>query len=268
MRSLYVIARSELGRLLATRRGLISLIAFALIWAFILLYAIVPVTRWLEQSTDSGLAELVLEPLGLRGLGGWSSPQLAVFWLVGLYLLPSFAILIAADQTASDQARGTLRFQALRVSRGALFLGRFVGQLSIQFGLIVLTAGSVVIVLAVQAPDTLASAPRDLFVIVVNLLLTVFPWIALMALCSTLARSPRQATLYALIIWIVMSLILGQVRVRLGSLPSLEHVMPGSEVSLLRGMSGMETFTLAAAPLLQGCILLVLGWAFFRMRDL
>ena len=263
-----VVARDELARLFATRRGWLSIVAFTLLWALLLVYVVVPVTRLLADSAESGLLEIVLGPLGLAALGDWPSPQLAVYWLVALYLLPPFVILVAADQSASDLGRGTLRFHALRASRPALFLGRFAGQCFVQLCLVLATLGSVLVAIAVQSPerlpDSLAAAPH----VVLNLLVTLLPWVALMALCSALARSPRQATTYAVIAWIVVSLALGLARDAFGPVGAFDHVMPGSEVSSLRALGDPATLALVPAPLLQTLVLLALGLIVFGRRDL
>lgn len=267
-RRVFLIAWKEFGRLVATRRGLVTLAGFALIWLFILFYAVIPVTGWLARSAESGLADLVLRPLGLHGIAGWASPQLAVYWLVGLYLLPGFALLISADQTASDRARGTLRFQALRVGRGTLYLGRFLGQCLILSGLILATLASVLIIIVIQSPEGLDTVLADAGLIALNLLVTVLPWLALMALCSALASSARRATFYALILWIAGRLILHQLSSRVSPLPLFDHVLPGSEVRELRGLSDTGLLALAGPPLVQSAVLLLLGWLVFRYRDL
>ena len=266
--SLLVIARDELAKLFATRRGWLSLAAFALLWAFALVYAVIPVTRFLAESAERGLLDMLLEPLGLGALARWPAPQLAVYWIVALYLLPPFAILVAADQTASELGRGTLRFQALRASRATLFLGRFVGQCLIQLGLVLATLASVLIVVALQLPERLADAFAAAPGIVLNLVVTVLPWIALMALCSALSRSPRQATLFAVVAWIVVSLALSLARDAFGPLAAFDHVMPGSRIAALRGTDGSGTLALAAPPLLQTLVLLALGLLVFARRDL
>ena len=262
------VARDELAKLFATRRGWLSLAAFAALWALALVYAVVPITRFLSESAERGLLDALLDPIGLAALGDWPAPQLAVYWVVALYLLPPFAVLVAADQTASDLGRGTLRFLALRASRSTLFLGRFAGQCLVQLGLVLATLASVLVVVALQLPERLGESFAAAPLIVANLVVHVLPWIALMALCSALARSPRQATLYAVVAWIVVSLGLGLARDAFGPLAPLEHVMPGSEVAALRGLTGPDTFALAPVPLLQTLVLLAAGLVAFARRDL
>ena len=263
-----IVARDEIVRLFATRRGWLSLAAFALLWTLVLLYVIVPVTRLLVDSARSGLLDAVLGPLGLAALGDWPAPQLAVYWLVALYLLPPFAVLVAADQSASDLGRGTLRFHALRASRPALFLGRYAGQCLVQLALVLATLGSVLVAIALQAPERLSASLEAAPLVVLTLVVLVLPWLALMALCSALSRSPRQATLYAVIGWVVVSLALGLARDAFGPLAAFEHVMPGSEVPALRGSSGTAALALAWAPLVQTLVLLGLGLFAFGRRDL
>lgn len=151
-----VIALDELAKLFVTRRGWFALAAFGLLWGVILIYAIVPASRWLEASAESGLLDALrgtpfaplLDASGLTSLGEWPSPQIAVYRIALLSLLPTFAVLVAADQTASDLERGTLRFHALRAGRATLFLGRFAGQCLIQLGLVLVTLASVLAVVA------------------------------------------------------------------------------------------------------------------------
>ena len=262
------VVRDELARLLATRRGWLSLLAFALLWSVVLVYAVLPVTRYLADSLESGLAELVLGPLGLRALADWPAPQLAVYWLVALYLLPPFAVLVAADQSASDRARGTLRFQALRAGRATLFLGRFAGQCLIQLALILVTLGSVLAVVAVQRPERLLETCLAALPLGASLFVLVLPFVALMALCSALARSPRQATLIAIVAWLLVSIALGLARDAFGPHAAFEHVLPGSEVGALRALGGEATFAHAPVPLVQTLVLLTLGLLAFRRRDL
>lgn len=66
-------------------------------------------------------------------------PPLAIFgmWL-GLVLIPFFAASTAAECISIDLASRALRFEALRVGRLELLLGRFAGQLTLTLGATVL----------------------------------------------------------------------------------------------------------------------------------
>ena len=102
----------------------------------------------------------------------------------------------------------------------------------------------------------------------VNLLLVLMPYIALMALLSVIARSARQATLYAIVAWIVISIAIGVIQNRYGPLPMLDWVLPGSQIGNLLRLDGWDTLSLAPIPLLHTAVLLFAGWLAMRRIDL
>jgi ABC-type transport system involved in multi-copper enzyme maturation permease subunit len=263
-----IVARDEVTRLLSTRRGLLSLLGFALLWLAVLNYGILPAASFFNGANESGLSELLLPRLGLSAWQLWPAPELAVYWVVSLYLLPFLAILTAADQTASDRHRGTLRYLVLRCSRLQLYLGRFLGQCVILGLVILITLASVIGIMAFNAAEQLPGVIARSPVVIVNLMLTLLPYIALMALVSAMARSARQATLYAMIIWISVSLLIAYLQSRFGSLALLDWVLPGSQIKSLLRMADWQTLQLAPIPLLHTVVLLLIGAIIMQRRDL
>lgn len=261
------ICQFEWSRLFLTRRGWLSIAAFLLVWALILVTIIAPAAR-VVTSELSGLAAIALEALGLENLSRWTSVEMALYWVISLYLLPLFSIAIAADQTASDKTRGTLRFLALRTTRSQIFFGRFLGQFTIQILLVAATIVSVLLLVAYYSADKLAGAIEATPVVFVNLLLVLMPYVALMALLSVLARSARQATLYAIVAWTIISIAIAFIQSRYGPLPILDWILPGSQIGNLLRLDGWDTLTLAPVPLLHTAILLVAGWFAMRRIDL
>lgn len=244
------------------------MMAFLLVWAVIVRYIIYPAADWISSSETAPLAGLFLDSIGLDGIARWPSAEIALYWVLSLYLLPFFCIVIAADQIASDKARGTLRYITLRTSRSNVFFGRFIGQAFIQFLLVVVTLVSVLILLALRSPDQLTAVMESVPVVITNLFLVLLPYIALMSLVSVLAKSARQATMYAVIAWILVSLILAWVQSRFGPISALDWVLPGSQISSLMKLSGWQTMDLAVVPLLHTLALLALGWWAMQRCDL
>ncbi len=261
------ICQFEWSRLFLTRRGWLSIAAFVLIWILILVTIIAPAAR-VVTSELSGLAAIALEALGLQNLSRWASVEMALYWVISLYLLPLFSITIAADQTASDKTRGTLRFLALRTTRSQIFFGRFLGQFTIQILLVAVTIASVLILVGYYSTDKLSGALESTPVVFVNLLLVIMPYVALMALLSVLAKSARQATLYAIVAWTIISIAIGVIQSRYGPLPILDWVLPGSQIGNLLRLDGWDTLSLAPVPLLHTAILLFAGWLAMRRIDL
>ncbi|MFK7855357.1 MAG: ABC transporter permease [Granulosicoccus sp.] len=267
MRTL-ILAQDEILRLLSTKRGVISLLGFLLIWIAVLNYGILPAAAFFAGASESGLAELVLPRLGLQAWQQWPAPELAVYWVVSLYLLPFFALITSADQTASDRSRGTLRYLVLRCSRLEIFLGRFLGQCVILSLVVLATFASVLIIILLYSPELLTNSMARAPIIIVNLLLLVMPYIALMAWVSVMARSARQATLYAIVAWITVSLLVGYLQSRYGPIALLDWALPGSQVSQLLLMHDWQTLKLAPIPIVHTVILLVIGGFMMRQRDL
>ena len=216
----------------------------------------------------SGLAAVALEALGLENLSRWPSVEMALYWVIALYLLPLFSITIAADQTASDKTRGTLRYLALRTTRSQIFFGRFLGQFTIQILLVAATLVSVLLLVGYYSVDKLTGALQSMPVVFVNLLLVLMPYIALMALLSVLARSARQATLFAIVAWTIISIAIAVIQSRYGPLPILDWILPGSQIGNLLRLDGWDTLALAPVPLLHTTILLFAGWVAMRRIDL
>jgi len=153
-----LLARDEVLRLLSTRRGLLSLVGFSLIWTAVLAYGVIPAAKLFSGASQAGLVDLLVSGFGFVALQSWPTPELAVYWIISLYLLPFLAILTAADQTASDRARGTLRFLVLRCNRLEIFFGRYLGQVFILLLVVLVTLFSVLVVIALNSPELLAES--------------------------------------------------------------------------------------------------------------
>jgi Cu-processing system permease protein len=263
-----VLAQDEVLRLLSTRRGLIALVGFLLIWIAVLRYGILPVAALIDDAQLSGLVEIILSGLGIEDVRSWPTPELAVYWVITLYLLPFFALMASADQTASDRSRGTLRYLVMRCSRVEIFLGRFLGQCMIMLLVVLVTLASVLLVIMFYSPDNLAPALAKTPLIAVNLVIVVAPYVALMALVSVLARSARQATLYAFIIWISVSLLVGYLQAKFGPLTLLDWALPGSQIGQLLRLSNWDTLSFAIIPVVHTAFFLGIGAVLMRQRDL
>lgn len=267
MNTIVIIARYELARLFLTKRGLLSLTAFALVWALVLRYAIYGAAQFFTADAPGGIIVSFFNSGIINNLLSWQIPELAVFWVVTLYLLPIFSVLLSADQTASDRARGTLRLLHLRASRDGIFLGRFLGQILILTVLIILALASTLALVWLRSSSLLMPGLELASVLLVNLVLVLLPYTALMAWVSSMARSARQATLYAVIIWILFSIVTRWLSVQFPGFWLLDRVLPGAQIPALLQLSGWNTLSLAAIPLIQTLILLALGRTMMQRSD-
>ncbi len=266
--SVISIALNEWARLFLSKRGWIAIIAFALIWAIFLMYVIAPAARYISSQEVGLVLGSLLARFGANALNNWQSTEMALYWAFALYVLPFFTMISAADQIASDKARGTLRFLILRASRTSVFFGRFIGQYLIQLFIIIVTMASVLALIGYHSAESLTDALPEVPVVFVNMALVLMPYVALMALVSVIAQSAKQATLFAIIGWIVLWFVLGYVQNNFGPFPILDWVLPGSQLGSLVRLSGWDTLNLAPIPLLHTVVLLGLGWFAMNRSDL
>jgi ABC-2 family transporter protein len=260
-----LISQFELKRGFATRKGLLSVVTFAVVWYFILLYPLRFAADLLVQEKDIKSDFSFLDFIGFGSLQHWPIPEFGVFWQFALLIFPMLSITVAADQTSSDRERGTLRFIVLRSNRDSVFFGRFAGVMAIQVILIGATAFSTLALILYRDVTLFSSALPDLFVIIVNVTLAVLPFTAMMAALSAKVKSARQATLWAILIWTFLAGIISGFAYYLPALDFFKCLIPGYQLSDLAQLSEWQTLQLAYIPLLQSLVLLALGrWIMAR----
>ncbi|GGB59029.1 ABC transporter permease [Shewanella inventionis] len=254
-----LLAKYELSKRFTNKSGMVALIAFMLIWAILLLYPIKSASEFIMEPNFRSFTEALFGPGSLQHLFEWPVAEFAVFWLAALYLFPLFSIFIAADQFSSDKQRGSLRFLTLRVSRSSLFLGRFAGQMLIQLSLIILTLLATIIMVVSRDMTLLVAALSTSLLVMVNLFIVVLPYTAAMALLSLHANSARQASIFAIILWALVSIVIGLINFKFPQLSGLSIILPGSQISSMINTQGISSLAYSPIPLLQTVIILGLG---------
>jgi len=105
----------------------------------------------------------------------------------------------------------------------------------------------------------------DLPILIINLILVVLPFTAMMAVLSAKVKSARQATLWAILIWMFLAGFISSLAYYLPALVFLKCLIPGYQLSDMAQLSGWQTLSLAYIPLLQSLILLIFGrWIMAR----
>ena len=284
-----LLAGAEARRTLASRRGLVSVLAFALLWALVLVYVVRP-ARLLDAANGDGsgggagaLIAALAERFGLEALLAWPSAQLAAGWVAALYLLPVVVLSAAVDQVASDRARGTLRYLVLRASRTEILLGRWLGQAVVQLALVAAALGSTLALVALDAPERLADSLAAAAPAGLALWLSLLPWVALASLVSVLAPSARRATLLALAAWLALSWVASVGAGLLGADggtdggadgwrgvvgTALEHLVPGAAIDALLDAPAARAPVAALPALVQAALFVALALFAFRRRGL
>jgi len=258
-RNTWLITRFELFRLFGSPRGWFALATFAVIWFFILRYPIFEASSALQQEDTQAMLARVFGMVGMHQLLAWPLPELIVYWLISLMLLPLAVVVASADQTSSDRSRGTLRFLTLRTSRDTIFFGRFFGQWLVQ-GLLIVISLIATLGLSVWSRHSLSLAALEAALIMaLNLLIVLAPFTALMALCSVLVRSSKLAVCLAIVGGGVLVGLISWAGWYFPDVLRLLQFMPGAQVPALLSHQGWSTFKEVTLPLVQTVVLLALG---------
>lgn len=266
IRNLFLISNLELQRAFTTRRGITVMVAFALIWSLILIYVVARAGAWL--SGEGKMLRLPINSELVNSLLNWQVAEFSVFWVIALYLSPLFCLLMAADQTASDRARGTLRLLSLHTTRGTIFFGRFAGWMIVQalFLAVLVTA---TFAIATLRDQTLVVPAMDAAAMVfVNLLFLIAAFTAAMALISLFTTSARQAIVWAVILWILATLLIWILTKYVPAASNLSWLLPGAQIKSLLYYNNWQSMQLAIIPLAQAAALLITGYVVMKRRDL
>ncbi len=264
IRRLLLITQFELQRLFTTKKGLLYLITFAVVWLLILFYPIRIAAEFFSQ-TNPTHGNLFFEFIGMGSLMNWQVAEFGVYWCFTLFLFPMLSIMIAADQTSSDRERGTLRFLTLRTSRDSLFFGRFTAVMFIQAVMIIITLATTFLLSLYRDSSVFLTSFNSVIAISVNMLIILLPFTALMAALSAAFNSARQSTMWAVLILVFSAGIINLLSSYLPVLDMLKIFVPGYYSDELTHLAEWEPLQLAYVSLLQTVIFLALGrWIMMR----
>lgn len=267
-KNMLIIATFELRKFLFNTRGMIAIIAFALVWGVLLLYPIQGASAMLLQPNIKDLVDSLFGVNTLNVLFEWPVAEMAVFWCFALYLFPMFSILIAADQFSSDKTRGTLRFLSIRTSRDSLLLGRFLGQILIQGLLILLTIIATISLALSRDSHLIFEALSSGALVGLNLIIVILPFTAVMTLLSLYARTARQAMVLATILWTLVSLTILLLSNQSSVFAELQWLLPGAQLSDMLNTNGFNSLAFTPIPLLQTMAALLLCRIYMQRSSL
>ncbi|KGJ99575.1 MULTISPECIES: ABC transporter permease [Pseudoalteromonas] len=261
------IAGFELVRMFLTKRGLIALAAFAVVWLVILRYPIGQAVGIISSPDFEQIARDISGSIGLNKLLDWPEAEFAMYWLIALYSFPVFSLFICSDQTVGDRERGTLRFLSLRSTRFEILFGRFLGQLAVLTCLVGITLVATLAVLGFRDPSLLVGGVGRAVSIFLILIVTFAPFVALMSLINTFASSSRLSIVLAILYFTAGGIIVGLLEWQIPALSVLDYLFPGVQIELLAGQN-LPLLSALAIPLVQTAVLLVVAQRVFARSSL
>ncbi len=268
VKNLWLITRFELHRLFASPRGCFALSAFVIIWYVLLRYPIFQASAGMQDPEILRIFSGIFGMAGMYNILNWPLPELSAYWVVCVGLLPMCTLFFAADQTSSDRSRGTLRFLMLRTSRDSVFFGRFLGQMLIQSILISLSIAATLAMAWWRLGSLSAAALEAALIMVINLVVIIAPFTALMAMCSALVKSSRMAISLAVV---GSGVVLGSLGWAAWYLPVLRDAMayvPGAQIPQVLSQAGWSTLQFSVLPLAQTAVFLLIGRQIMQGKSL
>ncbi|MFQ3171096.1 MAG: ABC-type transport system involved in multi-copper enzyme maturation permease subunit [Oleispira sp.] len=266
LRSTWLMAQQELQASFASKRGLFVSIIFILIWTLLLFYPIRYAAEALHSPETNSLMLSALAMIGLDPLKDWKLAEFAIYWIVALFLFPASSLLMATDQLITERNRGGLRFLTLRCGRGQIFFGRFIGHLLIQTCLIVMTLVITYLLLLFNDTQRWLEGLMIMPLLLLNLVLVVCPFIALMSLLSVLMNSVRMASFMAVIILLMGGLMVNLAASYLPFLTLLNDWIPGAQVAEMAQLSPTAALLTLWNPAMQTLGFLVVGYGLFKRQ--
>ena len=261
------IAGFELVRMFLTKRGLIAMAAFALVWLLILRYPIGQAVSIISAPNFEQMARDISGSIGLSKLLDWPEAEFAMYWLIALYSFPLFAIFISSDQTVGDRERGTLRFLSLRSTRVEILFGRFLGQLGVLACLLAITLVATLGVLGYREPSLLMGGLSRAVSIFIIMVVVLSPFVALMSLINTFARSSRLAIVLAILYFAGGGIIVGILAWQVPALNALDYLFPGVNSELLAGQN-LPLLSALGVPLIQSAVFIAIAHRIFTRSSL
>jgi len=257
----------ELTRLFATKRGLLALAAFAMVWFMILKYPIGHAVPFLNSPEFSDIAKQMAGSIGLRELVSWPEAEFSIYWIISLYCFPIFSLFISSDQTVGDRQRGTLRFLSLRSTRDEILVGRYLGQLLIISILILATVIATLLVMTYRDYGLFTNGLLLGLKISVQLTIICMPFIAMMAFMNIIASSSRLSIIIAILLFTLGTGLISYISSYIPFVDLLFYLLPGEQIADVAGQQNTN-FLDWLLPILQSFMWITLASLILRKRAL
>ncbi|WP_462158149.1 ABC transporter permease [Pseudoalteromonas sp. GB56] len=257
----------ELARHFLTKKAWLALLAFALVWLMIYRYGVYEAVNILEKPEFEQFILSVFGNFGMQSLLHWPDAEMAVYSLIASVAFPPFVIYLCSDQFVSDRERGTLRFLSLRATRLEIVLGRFLGHCLSTAVLIAISLVGVIILVALRDISIVPTALGHAMTYELLLLVNLMPFIALMSLLNTVAKSSRMALIYTILLYTIGMIIVTLLQVKLGLPLFFDYLFPGEPIDQIVTLRP-DVASAIVWPIIQSALFLGLGFYKFQRGSL
>ena len=267
-RRILELALFDLRWSLLRRKGLIYILPFALFWYLVLKRFYEGAANLLQSSDFLMLASTRFDMEMLSHLFVELPPSMSAYFILALYTTPFFTMLAANDMYATDLGNGYFRFLITRCQRGEMFLARSLGCLMLITGCLIL-CGATATLIATFIENYPATLTLSYFFRITSILILYsIPFIAAMAILSSLLNSAIAVMLLACVGYVVALIGIYSAEAAFKEPVMYFYLLPSGVKKDLISMNNADLWIAIAALPAYTLIYGWAAWAVFRRRNL
>lgn len=253
---------------LLRRKGLMYILPFSLFWYLVLKRFYEGAANWLQSSDFLMLAGTRFDLEIITHLFVELPPSMSAFFILAIYTTPFFTMLAANDLFATDMGSGYFRFLISRCHRIEIFLARYLSSfLVIAFCTVIAAAAAALIAAFIEDYPITVTAGYFLKITSI-LILYSLPFIAGMAIISSLLNSAVTAILLASVGYVILLLGIYIAEAAFDEPTLFFYLLPSGIKKDLISMDTASVFMALAAVPAYSLIFAWMAWAVFRRRNL
>ncbi|MFQ5658856.1 MAG: hypothetical protein ACE5GZ_00410 [Gammaproteobacteria bacterium] len=243
------------------------IVPFCLFWYLLLKRFYDGIAAWMQSSEILIFASNWFDLDLLTRLFIDHPPTLSTFLLIALYTAPFFAALAANDMYASDISNGYFRFLISRSRRIEIFLARFLSTFLLTALLLAIAGIAAMLISIYIEAAPLGQALLYTIQIILVVILYSTPYLACMAIVSTMAHSAIAALLLGMVGYVAILVCIFIANHTLTDTNLFAYLLPsGIRPDLVSNDPMARSMALASLPAYT-FIFGFLAWAIFRKRN-
>ena len=250
------------------RKGLMYILPFSLFWYLVLKRFYEGAANWIQSSDFLMLAGTKFDLDVITHLFVELPPSMSAFFILAIYTTPFFTMLAANDLFATDLGSGFFRFIISRCHRVEIFLARYLSSLMVITACTIIAAVAAACIATFIEDYPVAITIGYLFKIIGILILYSMPFIAGMAIISSLLNSAIATILLASVGYVILLLGLYIAEAAFDEPALFFYILPSGIKKDLISMDTASMYMALASIPAYTLIFAWMAWAIFKRRNL
>ena len=250
------------------RKGLMYILPFSLFWYLVLNRFYEGAANWIQSSDFLMLAGTKFDLDVITHLFVELPPSMSAFFILAIYTTPFFTMLAANDLFATDLGSGFFRFIISRCHRVEIFLARYLSSFLIIAICTIIAAVAAALIATFIEDYPIAITIGYLLKIISILILYSMPFIAGMAIISSMLNSAITAILLAAVGYVILLLGLYIAEAAFDEPALFFYLIPSGIKKDLISMDAASMYMALVSIPAYTLIYAWMAWTVFRRRTL